>query len=98
MLKAVPGTSQANDSGNDDHGLNKTSLKLFLPGGNCSCQAETVPARRQSGPARPERSAKDTYCSTSAPTKIEAARKLKATLSDILGLEVIIAAEETVRA
>ena len=38
------------------------------------------------------------YCSTSVPTKLEAARKFKATLSDILGSEVIVAAEETVRA
>ena len=38
------------------------------------------------------------YCSTSVPTKLEAARELKATLSDIFGPEVIAAAEETVRA
>ena len=33
VLRAVPGTSQVNDSRNEGNGLKKTSVKLFLPGG-----------------------------------------------------------------
>ena len=87
VLRAVPGTSQVNDSGNEGDGLNKTSVKLFLPGG------KVVPHDPSAQPKMIR-----IHCSTSVPTKLEAARKLKATLSDVLGLEVIAAAEETVRA
>ena len=87
VLRAVPGTSQVNDSGNEGDGLNKTSVKLFLPGG------KVVPHDPSAQPKMIR-----IHCSTSVPTKLEAARKLKATLSDVLGPEVIAAAEETVRA